>query len=912
MQPERWQQIDQLFHLALDKARDERALFLAEVCAGDEVLRNDIEELISSHEQADEFIETPASDLAAELLAKGQSGLKLGEKIGPYEIQSVLGIGGMGEVYLATDTRLSRRVALKLLPPQFTLDPERVRRFEQEARAASALNHPNIVTIHEIGQVNSTQFIVTEFVEGQTLRQLMNEKPLSLNEALNVAIQIAGALTSAHAAGIVHRDIKPENIMLRADGYVKILDFGLAKLTETQTSDSDLETPTLLQSNPGLVMGTVQYMSPEQARGKNVDLRTDIWSLGVVLYELLAHRVPFSGETPSHVMVSLMEDELPALTSYANVPAELDRIVTKTLSKNKKGRYQTARELTHDFKNLKRELQLEGRLKQSVETDERLIERATKSNEQVAINGAPASASTADIGIAHPTSSAEYIVSEIKRHRLALAVAAAAVIAATVMIAYLVHRVRSADVVSRGGAIASVAVLPFVNVNNDPDTEYLSDGLSDSVISRLSQLPNLKKVISLNSVLPYKGKQIDPQAVGRELNVGAVLTGKLTLRRDDVLVTTELVDVKDNRRLWGGQYSYKLANVFKLQGEIARDISEKLRLKLTGEQQERLTRPDTESAEAYQLYLQGLYYWWKNTDEATLKSGEYFQQAIEKDPNFGLAYVGLGDYYIIMSTFGNMRSNEALPKAEAAAVKALAIDERLVDAHRVLAAVKMWYDWDWPGAERELKRAIELNPEGFHRGLYNRLLEVTGRIDEAIADASVDWNEPPGSRLPREERLPKLFSLAGRYNEAIEAWKKILEKEPNRRGMAHLNIGEIYARQGRYEEALAEMLEVRVRIRYPRELARIGYVYAVAGKRDEAIKILEEMKGLTGKRYNLGTHIAAIYAALGNKDKALAWLKKACDEHEQGVVDLKVDPRLDTLRADPRFVDLLRRVKLAP
>src|SRR5437870_2270126 len=356
MQPERWQQIDQLFHLALDKAPDKRALFLAEACAGDEVLRNDIEELISSHEQADEFIESPASDLAAELLAKGQSGLKYGEKIGPYEIQSVLGLGGMGEVYRATDTRLSRRVALKLLPPKFTFDPERVRRFEQEARAASALNHPNIVTIHEIGHFNNARFIVTEFVEGQTLRQLMNEKPFTLNEALNVAIQVAGALRSAHAAGIVHRDVKPENIMLGADGYVKILDFGLAKLTETQTSDSDLETDTLLQSNPGLVMGTVHYMSPEQARGKGVDSRTDIWSLGVVLYELLAGHVPFSGETPSHVMVSLMEDELPALPSNTNVPAELDRVVVKALRKNKKERYQTARELLDDLKGLKREL----------------------------------------------------------------------------------------------------------------------------------------------------------------------------------------------------------------------------------------------------------------------------------------------------------------------------------------------------------------------------------------------------------------------------------------------------------------------------------------------------------------------------------------------------------------------------
>src|SRR5205823_14421775 len=343
MQPERWKQIDQLFHAALQRDPSQRSAFVAESCAGDPALQKEIEDLLASHEESDSFIETPASDLAAELLAEGQAGLVVGQAIGPYTVLDLIGAGGMGQVYLGTDTRLGRRVALKILPKQFTINPERVRRFEQEARAASALNHPNIVTIHEIGRFNSTQFIVAEFVDGQTLRTLMNEKPFTLKEALNVATQIAGALSAAHAAGIVHRDIKPENIMLRADGYVKILDFGLAKLTELPTTDSELEKSTLLQSNPGLVMGTVQYMSPEQARGKKVDARTDIWSLGIVLYELVSGRVPFTGETPSHVMVSLMENELPSLTGHATVPAELERIITKALRKDKKERYQTAK-----------------------------------------------------------------------------------------------------------------------------------------------------------------------------------------------------------------------------------------------------------------------------------------------------------------------------------------------------------------------------------------------------------------------------------------------------------------------------------------------------------------------------------------------------------------------------------------
>ena len=359
---EQWQQVQDLFHAALEREPGDRSVFLDKACGGNESLRREVAWLISAHETEDHFIDSPAYVAAGDVLADHH--FEPGEMLAHYKIQGALGRGGMGEVYLAEDTRLNRKVALKLLPPHFTVNPDRVRRFEREARAASALNHPNIVTIYEIGQSNTTHFIATEFVDGKTLRQLINEKPFTLNETLNVSMQVADALSGAHAAGIVHRDIKPENIMIRQDGYVKILDFGLAKLTEQQTTDADLETPTLLQSNPGLVMGTVHYMSPEQARAKNVGVGTDIWSLGIVMYELLAGHVPFSGETPSHVMVSLMEDKLPPLKDHANVPEELDRFVTKALRKNQKERYQTAGQLARDLKNLKQELQQDSRLKE--------------------------------------------------------------------------------------------------------------------------------------------------------------------------------------------------------------------------------------------------------------------------------------------------------------------------------------------------------------------------------------------------------------------------------------------------------------------------------------------------------------------------------------------------------------------
>lgn len=417
MTPERWQQIDELFHAALACEPSQRMQLLANACGGDESLRLEVETLISFHEDTQSFIETPAGDVAAEMLWTQESLYEPGQQIGNYKIVRQLGSGGMGVVFLADDIRLNRKIALKLLPAQFTTNADRVSRFEREARAASALNHPNIVTIYEIGQSNSAHFIATEFVDGKTLRQLLDEKPFTLKEVLNVAIQVAGALNGAHAAGIVHRDIKPENIMIRGDGYVKILDFGLAKLTEVQTIESESETPTLLQSNPGIVMGTVQYMSPEQARAKNVDVRTDIWSLGVVLYELLTGRVPFSGETPSHVMVSLMEDDVPSLTGYTNVPAELGRIVTKALRKDQKERYQTASEMVRDLRSLKEELQLEARLKVLLEAVPNSKERITKSDGRRLERVRTSATRSVDTGVAPSASSAEYLVSDVKRYR---------------------------------------------------------------------------------------------------------------------------------------------------------------------------------------------------------------------------------------------------------------------------------------------------------------------------------------------------------------------------------------------------------------------------------------------------------------------------------------------------------------
>ena len=485
MTPERWQQIKELFNEALECEPIQRDEFLDRKCANDETLRAEVESLLASLEEDHEFIEVPAGDLAAELLGTHRPSYASGHQIHNYRIERQIGSGGMGEVYLAEDTKLNRKVALKLLPPHFTVNPDRVRRFEREARAASALNHPNIVTIYEIGQSDSTHFIATEFVDGKTLRQLINEKPLTLNETLNIGLQVAEALNGAHSAGIVHRDIKPENIMIRHDGYVKILDFGLAKLTERQTIAAELETPTQLQTNPGLVMGTVQYMSPEQARARNVGVGTDIWSLGIVMYELLAGHVPFTGETPSHVMVSLMEDKLPPLKQHANVPEELDRFVAKTLRKNQKERYRTAGELARDLNNLKQELRQNSASKQwlkSVPCRKHGVNlpaveplNTVSEKHQIPIE-TRAAAETAAIE-SHPTSSAEYIVREIKSHR-SLALGSVIVVFAVIAVAYFFTQRASPSVASHSTTTLSVLANPTQKrgTNNEEAYRYYLQG----------------------------------------------------------------------------------------------------------------------------------------------------------------------------------------------------------------------------------------------------------------------------------------------------------------------------------------------------------------------------------------------------------------------------------------------------
>lgn len=911
MNPERWQQIEQLFHTALGQERGDRTAFLAQACMGDERLYDEVASLLASHEEATSFIEMPAGDAAAELLEERHTRLMPGTTVNRYKILGLLGKGGMGEVYLAEDTELRRRIALKMLPSGFTQDSDRVRRFVREAHAASALNHPNIVTIHEIGQLDDARFIVTEFIEGQTLRQQLNAGAMPLTEALNLAIQVASALEAAHASGIVHRDIKPENIMLRRDGYVKVLDFGLAKLTERPATDPEAALRSQVKTNPGIVMGTVNYMSPEQARGQEVDARTDIWSLGVVLYEIVAGSVPFKGETTSHVVVALMESEPPPLALHSDVPEELGRIVTKALRKNTQERYLSASDLALDLKSLKQELDLGGWVKQSGEPDGSGTERAMNGIERgAAIN--ESGRRTVEVESAWPTSSAEYLVSEIKRHPRGSVLAMAAIVLTVAAIAYF-YITRTSYFAASGEVIDSVAVMPFVNVSSDPNTEYLSDGISDSIINSLSRLPALK-VMSLNSVLRYKGKQMDPQAIGREQNVRAVLMGRLTQRGDDLAISVELVDVRDSRRLWGEQYNRKLSDIIVVQMEIAREISEKLRLRLSSQDKKQLAKRYTENSEAYLLYQQAREYLRRGTRAGTEKSIECLEEAIKKDPAYALARVQLAYAYSNVSS--PLPFKERRQKVESQLLKALELDSDLAEAHAVLAGIRQ-DDGDWVAAERECKRALDLDPNSFMaHGFYASYLQRMRRYDECI----IEWRraqelEPLTIRAHADVGYALYF--AGRYDQAIEQFKKTIEMDPNY-APAHARLGITYLQKGMFEEAIRELEKARALDNSPERPGRFAwpaYSYAVSGQRDKAQQMLGELKEQVKQRRIPPINFAIIYTGLGEKEQAFAWLDKVYEEGDgrgRALGDVRINPMFDSLRSDPRFASLLRRVNLPP
>jgi serine/threonine-protein kinase len=823
-----------------------------------------------------------------------------GTILGRYEIRSKLGEGGMGEVFLAQDTKLDRKVALKVLPADVASDPDRMRRFVQEAKAASALNHPNIITIHEIDQTDSIHFIATEYIEGETLRQRMRDAPMKLGAVLDVAIQVARALSAAHAAGIAHRDIKPENIMIRRDTIVKVLDFGLAKLTERAPPDSvDTEAPTRtgVKTEPGVVMGTAFYMSPEQARGVRVDARTDIFSLGVLIYEMVAGRLPFAGSNTNEIIASILSDKQPLpLARYARqVPSELERIAAKALSKEREERYQSAKDLLIDLGHLKKHLEVEAELERSRSPD--------ISANQAAVSG---TSSTVRGQAAQTSTITESFANRIKGNRRVLTIALTVLILAVAGLIYLFYVARP------GRTIDSIAVLPLAHANTDPDAEYLSDGITEGIINKLSALPQLR-VMARNTVFTYKGKEVDARKVGQDLGVGAVLTGRLSRRDDHMILGLELVSVSDGRQLWGQRYDGKDSDVLTMQQDIAQEVSDRLQLKLSGEEKQQLARDYTRNVEAYQLYLKGRYFWSKFDPEGLKKSIEYYNQALDKDPNYALAYAGIADAYSVLAN-GYLRPRDNYPKSAAAVNKALELDPGLYEAQLTQAFIKFFYEWDWPAVERQVRRLQERNPNDPNVHTLNAYYLLTmGRRDEALAESKRALDlDPLATRLTVD--LATNLCLRGQYDEAIKLLRETLETDPNSM-YVHLVLGRAYDLKGSYQEAVANYNEViRLIGRDPCTLSYLGRAYAMSGNRAEAQRLLGELTELSKQTYVFPLCMVYIYVGLGENEQGFKWLEKAYEEKDSNLVvpGIRFDPMLDPLRSDPRYADLLRRMNLSP
>ena len=796
----------------------------------------------------------------------------IGRTISHYRILEELGSGGMGQVYLAEDLRLGRRVAVKVLAPKLVADEERVRRFGQEARAASALNHPNILTIHDIGQADEVHFIATEFVDGETLRKRLDRGRLELVEVLEIAIQTGSALAAAHEAGIVHRDVKPENVMLRPDGYVKVLDFGLAKLTVSgfASAASDGLTRSLMKTNPGVVVGTFSYMSPEQARGGAVDARSDIFSLGIMLYEMVAGRLPFGGETPADVLGAILYVEPTPLSSVSSVPGTLARVIGRAISKRPEGRYQTMDGLVADLRAAR--VQIErgpSGVMSALPSDSAVSGALDWDVSSESQTGGPPAATRSGSGTRSGAAPA---------------------------------RRRSAK-----RKIDSLAVLPLENASHDAEMDYLSDGITEAMINTLSQLPKLR-VMARSTVFRYKGRTQEPQNIGRDLSVQAVLTGRVLHRGDMLVIGAELVDVEDGSQIWGGQFTRRLSGIFELQEEISSEMTEKLRLSLTGDQKKRLAKPATREVEAYQAYLKGRYLLNKRNAESFAKAIEQFNAAIATDPGYAAAYAGLGETYALSATLGGTLGprSEQIQRARAAAARSLELDETLVEGHALLAFIKFRFDWDWRGAELEFKRALELNPgHAPSHHAYAMFLGSRGRFEEALEQMQRAQQLDPLSSIVASG-IGRMHHFAGRFDEAIGQFRKVMQTDPGFTRV-RFDLGLALMAQGAYDEAFEELEQVGDQP-FAVMLTSIGQ--ALSGQPDRARAAIGKLEEYARAGSVGSDELALLYAALGESTHASQLLERACNERTAALPYAAVEPVMAFLLADAECRPVLERAGL--